>query len=426
MTGEAAIGALCRDCGVRPPAGSARCPACGSPRLLRHPELYRLTIAHLDCDAFYASVEKRDRPDLAHRPVIVGGGRRGVVAAACYIARLSGVRSAMPMFQALELCPDAVVLRPEMARYAEVSRQIRALMLELTPRVQPLSLDEAYLDLAGTEALGGGSAAEKLAALARRIDREIGIGVSIGLAPNKMLAKIASDLDKPRGFAVIGAAEAEAFLAPRPVTILPGVGRVTAARLAADGIHTVGDLARVSESALIRRHGRFGHRLHAFSRGLDTRPVDPEEETVSVSAETTFADDIAAPAALKRALMPLCERVAARLKRKDLAGRTVVLKLKTRQFRLLTRSRQLRDPTQLAATIHAAAAELVERAATGERFRLIGVACTDLVPGRLADPPDLLDPTPVRRRAVDEAVEAVRARYGGGAISRGLPGRPPR
>lgn len=417
---------LCRDCGAHPPPGARRCARCGSPRLIRHAELHQLSIAHLDCDAFYATVEKRDRPELQDRPVIVGGGVRGVVSAACYVARLYGVRSAMPMFKALEACPDAVVLRPDMQKYAGVSRQIRALFLAATPKVEPLSLDEAFLDLSGTQALHGRSPAETCAAIARQVEREIGVTLSIGLAPNKMLAKIASDLDKPRGFAVIGRADAMAFLADKPAGIIPGVGKVMREKLFSDGIRTVGDLRRLDESALVRRFGVFGRRLYRYARGEDQRPVDPDGETKSISAETTFTIDIQNPQALQRELWPLCETVAARLKKQDLAGGTVVLKLKTASFRQLTRSHRLTDPTQLAETIWRVAAPMVEQAANGEAFRLIGVGCTDLVEGRLADPPDLLDPAPARRRAVEEAMDEMRRKLGPDAIAKGRSGLPRR
>ncbi len=196
--------ALCRDCGSRPDAVLKACPACGSSRVVRHRELHGLAIAHLDCDAFYAAVEKRDRPELRDRPVIVGGHHRGVVAACCYLARASGVHSAMPMFKALEACPEAVVVRPDMKKYTAVGREVRAMMLELTPLVEPLSIDEAFMDLSGTESLHCASPAATLAALARRVETELAITLSIGLSTNKFLAKIASDLDKPRGFAVNG------------------------------------------------------------------------------------------------------------------------------------------------------------------------------------------------------------------------------
>ena len=191
---------LCRDCGRRPPPDAGTCPACGSARVLCHGELHDLAIAHLDCDAFYAAIEKRDRPELRDVPVIVGGRHRGVVAACCYVSRTYGVHSAMPMFQALRVCPDAVVVRPDMKKYAAVGRQVRAMMLELTPLVEPLSIDEAFMDLSGTETLHSASPAKTLAGLARRVEEELSITVSIGLSYNKFLAKIASDLDKPRGF----------------------------------------------------------------------------------------------------------------------------------------------------------------------------------------------------------------------------------
>jgi DNA polymerase-4 len=222
------MGTLCRDClltdGAAFPASG--CPRCGGHRIVSHPELLTLTIAHVDCDAFYASVEKRDRPELASKPVIVGGGTRGVVAASCYIARMYGVRSAMPMFKALKACPDAVVIKPDFAKYTAASRQIRTMMMELTPLVQPLSIDEAVLDLSGTEALHGAPAAPVLAWFAQAVETQVGVTISVGLAPNRLLAKIAAGRDKPRGFAVIGAAEAASLLAPNPSVCCPASDRL--------------------------------------------------------------------------------------------------------------------------------------------------------------------------------------------------------
>lgn len=414
---------LCRDCITLVDSGAAtvpvRCPACGSRRLVHHPELHALSIAHIDCDAFYASVEKRDDPTLADRPVIVGGGRRGVVSACCYVARLYGVRSAMPMFKALALCPDAVVIPPDMRKYQTVGRAVRALMTEVTPLVEPLSIDEAFLDLSGTERLHGGSPARTLARLIVRIEREVGVTASVGLAPNKFLAKIASDLDKPRGFAVIGRAEAAAFLAPRPVGLLWGVGRALQARLEADGLRTIGDIALKDERELIGRYGSIGRRLARFARGQDDRTVEPDTPAKSVSAETTFDDDIADAAALKARLWPLCETVARRLKAAGLAGRTVTLKLKTADFRLLTRAQALPDPTQLAEVLFRTAGPLVDRMADGTAFRLIGVGVSELGDGVAADPPDLLDPGRQRRASVERAMDAVRARLGEAAILKG-------
>ncbi len=412
---------LCRDCGETgepgPPAG--RCPACGSSRWIYHPELHRLTLAHIDCDAFYAAVEKRDRPELASRPVIVGGGRRGVVAAACYVARLSGVRSAMPMFKALAACPDAVVIRPDMAKYAAVGRHVRRLMAAVTPLVESVSIDEAFLDLAGTETLHGGSPARSCALLARRIERETGVTVSIGLSCNKLLAKLASDLDKPRGFAVIGRAEAAGFLAERPVGVLWGVGRALQARLAADGILTIGQLREADERTLVRRYGSIGHRLWHFARGIDDRRVEPDGPPKSLSAEITLERDSADPDFLRRALWPLSERVSARLKAQDLAARTVVLKLKTARFRLITRRHGLTVPTQLAETLYRTGLDLLAAESGSGPFRLIGLGTADLTGGAAADPPDLFDPARQRQKAVEAAMDAIRARLGPAAIVRG-------
>ncbi len=411
---------LCRDCLAQSAAlAGRRCPECGSPRMVSHPELNDLAIAHIDCDAFYASVEKRDCPELMNRPVIVGGGRRGVVAAACYVARVYGVRSAMPMFKALEACPDAVVIKPDMAKYAAVGREVRALMRAVTPLVEPLSIDEAFLDLGGTEKLHRGSPARTLARLARDIERTIGIGASIGLSYNKFLAKIASDLDKPRGFAAIGRAEAQDFLAPRPVGLIYGVGRALEAKLRRDGIATIGDLRRVEEAVLVRRYGAIGRRLHRSALGRDDRRVDPAQQTKSVSSETTFSRDSSDPAVLAHAMWPLCEDVARRLKRRGLLGLRVTLKLKTAEFRLLTRSRTLAAPTDLAEEIYRAAVPLLHREADGRAFRLIGVGAEELCGSDAAAQPDLLDPAASRRARVEDAMDEVRRKLGKDVIAKG-------
>src|SRR5438445_2301841 len=341
---------LCRDCAALAAAEEApeRCPECGSPRLVAHRELAELAIAHLDCDAFYATVEKRERPELADLPVIVGGGARGVVLACCYVARLYGVRSAMPMFKALAACPDAVVIRPDMAKYREVGRAVRGEMARLTPLVEPLSIDEAFLDLGGTAALHRAVPAQLLAALAGRVEAELGITVSIGLSDNKFLAKLASDLDKPRGFAVLSRSEAHGFLADKPVALLWGVGMATQRRLAGDGIALIGQLAGFDQRELAARYGRIAARIARLARGEDDRAVDAHAPTHSISAETTLAQDEADAAALAHTLWPLCERVSARLKQAALAAGTVTLKLKTADFRLRTRSCRLASPYQVA------------------------------------------------------------------------------
>jgi DNA polymerase IV len=408
---------FCRDCLADAAPYAARCTACGSPRILRHEELDTLAIAHVDCDAFYATIEKRDDPTLAAEPVIVGGGKRGVVAAACYVARTFGVRSAMPMFEALRLCPHAKVVRPNMDKYVSVGREVRRMMLALTPLVEPLSIDEAFLDLSGTARVHGMSPAKALARFAGEVERGIGITVSIGLSANKFLAKIASDLDKPRGFAVLGASEAEAFLAPKPVSFIFGIGKASAARLARDGLHRIADLQRVSEIELTRRYGEEGRRLARLARGIDARKVSAERETKSVSSETTFARDLADFRALERILWSQTEEVSARLKAKGLAGATVTLKLKTANFKIRTRARSLPAPTQLAGRIFAAGRDLLRREADGTRFRLLGVGLSALTTAADADPADLVDG---RAAEAEHAVDRVRARFGDDAVIRGL------
>jgi DNA polymerase-4 len=411
---------FCRDCLTAAPQPAGRCRHCGSPRLVRHPELAELAIAHLDCDAFYAAIEKRDDPSLADKPVIVGGGRRGVATTACYVARIRGVRSAMPMFQALKLCPDAVVIPPNMEKYAAVGREVRALMLELTPLVEPVSIDEAFLDLSGTERVHGAQPSITLARLSRRIENELGITVSIGLSFNKFLAKIASDLEKPRGFSVIGKDEALAFLAEKPVSLIWGVGKAMQARLAEDGIRTIGALQRLDEAELGRRYGAIGLRLARLGRADDRRAVEPRGEIKSVSAETTFDTDIADLQTLRAILRGLSERVSRRLKKTEIAGRVVTLKLKTADFRIRTRSRQLADPTQLADRVFATAEELLAREADGTEFRLLGVGISDFADPRLADPHDLVDPAAGRRAAAEAAIDRIRGKYGNRAVELGL------
>jgi DNA polymerase-4 len=407
---------FCRDC-LADTGAAPRCRACGSPRLLRHAEIAALTIAHVDCDAFYATIEKRDDPSLADKPVVVGGGKRGVVAACCYVARTYGIRSAMPMFEALRRCPSAVVIKPQMAKYVEVGRAVRRAMFDLTPQVEPLSIDEAFLDLTGTERLHGLSAAKQLARFALQVERDLGITVSIGLAANKFLAKIASDLDKPRGFAVISAAEAPAFLAPKPVGFIYGVGAVSAAKLSSDGFRTIADLQRADERDLIGRYGVEGQRLARLARGIDDRKVDPARETKSVSAETTFNSDISDFRPLEQQLWDLTERVSARLKKAGLAGSTVTLKLKTADFRTRTRARALPHPTQLANLIFAAGRDLLANETGKDKFRLIGIGLSTLIETAGDDMADLLD----RREAqAEHAIDRLREKFGRDAVVKGL------
>jgi DNA polymerase-4 len=384
---------------------------------LRHAEIDRLSIAHVDCDAFYATIEKRDDPSLADKPVIVGGRQRGVVLTACYVARTYGVRSAMPMFEARRLCPHASVVRPDMEKYAGVARAVRALMFELTPLVEPVSIDEAFMDLSGTARLHRMSPAKALAGFAGAVEDKLGITVSIGLSCNKFLAKIASDLEKPRGFAVLGGSEAAAFLAPKPVTLVFGVGKVAQQRLARDGLHTIGDLQRAGEAALTRRYGSEGARLAHLAYGIDHRAVKAEREGKSISAETTFDQDIDGFRMLELRLWRLSEKVSTRLKASAMAGSTVSLKLKTADFRIRTRAQSLGHPTQLASRIFAAGRDLLARETDGTMFRLIGIGVSSLSDAEDADFADLID-----RRAADaeHAIDRLRQKFGQEAVVKGL------
>jgi len=411
------VSALCRDC-FRRGEFERRCPACGSPRIVAHAELERLSIAHMDCDAFYASVEKRDRPELRDQAVIVGGGKRGVVTTCCYIARISGVRSAMPMFKARQLCPQAVILKPDFTKYRTESRRIMEMVRDLTPLVQPLSLDEAWLDLSGTERLHGAPPAETLMRLQAKIEAEIGITVSIGLAPNKFLAKIASDLDKPRGFSVIGAAEAQSFLAGKPVGIIPGVGPAMVKSLEGSGFSKVGDIARADLKVLATRFGVHGMRLYELAHGRDNRQVNPNEERKGISAETTFNEDLSTLADLESKLAPLCERVARQARAGGVAGRVVTLKLRRTDFKIITRRRALPVPTQTAKTLFAVARELLAKEASGRPWRLIGVGLAELLDAASVEH-DLFAGAERKALVEEQTVDKLRARFGPGAVTSG-------
>jgi DNA polymerase-4 len=415
---------FCRDCLAEfapAPGGSARCPQCASPRLVDARRADGLTIAHVDCDAFYASIEKRDDPALADKPVIVGGGgRRGVVATCCYVARTFSVRSAMPTARALALCPRAVVLEPDMAKYARVGREIRERMQRLTPLVEPLSIDEAFLDLTGCEGANGAGAALTLARFAREVEREVGVTVSVGLSDCKFLAKLASDLDKPRGFSLVPRREAIALLAPMGVGRLWGVGKVAEARLERLGLKTIGDLQALDEAAAAARLGEEGRRLWRLARGIDDRRVTPDREAKSVSSETTFEVDVSDKAELTRVLLAQCERVAARLRESDLAAGGVRLKWRTPDFKLRTRTRAGLAPTQMAPRLFAVARALLDALPEGAPYRLIGVGACDLSPASEADEADLIEGDRRREKAREAAIAGLRDKFGASAIQRGL------
>ncbi|KCZ87684.1 DNA polymerase IV [Hyphomonas jannaschiana] len=414
---------LCRDCFHFELTDGRACPACGSFRVVCHPALHTLHIAHIDCDAFFAAIEKRDNPALNNKPVIVGGGERGVVLTCCYIARLYGVRSAMPMFQAMKLCPEATVVKPSRGKYSEAAAIVREKMEALTPLVQPVSIDEAYLDLSGTEAIHKAPPAASLARLAAEIEQELRITVSVGLSANKFLAKTASELDKPRGFAVISPDEAEALLAPRPVGFLHGVGPKFAAKLEQDGFETIGDLQKAELKALIGRYGETGMWLKRVAHGQDNRPVRTDEERKSVSAETTFRTDISDLAELEDQLWKLCVKTSDRAKQIGVVGSVITLKLKTSTFKPLTRRVSLSEPTQIAQSIFRAARPLLAREADERRkYRLIGIGISELSDHR-ADETDLLDPRIARRAAAERASDAARAKFGQDAVMTGRAAR---
>lgn len=384
-----------------------------------HPELSSLSVAHIDCDAFYASVEKRDNPELAHKPVIIGGQHRGVVSTACYIARMSGVRSAMPMYKAKKLCPDAVILSPRMSHYRAVGMEIRQKFREMTPLVEPLSVDEAFLDLSGTQRLHGRPPAEMLNQLTDEIFQDIGVTVSVGLAPNKFLAKLASDMNKPRGFTVIGNADFMSLLANLPITKIYGIGQKTSARLAKDGLSHIHQLQAMDEATLIRRYGEIGQRLYRLSRGIDKRRVTVSDLVKSVSSERTLNRDLVNMPALENKLWSISENVAKDLKRKNLAGLTITLKLKTSMHRIVTRSRTLTQPTQLAETIFETGQGLLEPLIDGTPYRLIGIGVRNFRPTAEADVPDLLEPKRTKKANAERAMDSLRAKFGDRSISKG-------
>jgi DNA polymerase-4 len=408
----------CRDCFHGWSGVVARCPACRSERVVSHRRLFDLSIVHIDCDAFYASIEKRDRPDLIAQPVIVGGGKRGVVSTCCYVARTYGVRSAMPMFKALKLCPHAVVIKPRMDLYVQEGRRIREMMQALTPLVEPVSIDEAYLDLSGTQALHGAAPAISLMRLQKRVEQELGLGISIGLASNKFLAKTASEADKPRGFFVLSIDEAPEYLADKSVRVIGGVGAQFEKKLNSDGIRTVGDVQKIDIKTLVRRYGEGGLWLHNCAFGRHERKVDPAGERKSVSAETTFNEDISDPRTLEDILWRLSERTADRAKDSGVEGRVVTLKLKSHDFRTITRRVSLGEATQLAQVIFRAAKPMLAREATGQRFRLLGVGISDLVDAK-GDALDLADPQSLKRAKAERAADKAREKFGDAAVMTG-------
>jgi DNA polymerase-4 len=413
---------FCRDCGRAASEDASICSGCHSHKLLFHPELHQLSIAHVDCDAFYASVEKRDNPDLIDKPVIIGGRQRGVVSAACYVARVYGVHSAMPMFQALKACPHAVVIPPDISKYSYEGQRIKKMMLDLTPSVQSLSIDEAFMDLTGTERLHGGPPASALIKLQQDILKEVGVTVSVGLSYNKFLAKTASDLDKPNGFSVIGRAEALDFLAPKPVDFIFGVGPAFKRSLKKRGIVTIADVRQRSDTEMMKHFGEGGLRLAQLARAEDFRPVKSENVRKSISSEITFNTDIGDETELADRLWQVCVQTADRAKAKNMAGYVVTMKLKTGDFKTLSRRRKLAEPVQLADTIFHTCLPLLQAEIKGvnghRKFRLIGAGISELCPP-IGDAGDLLDPQASKRGKAERASDLARAKFGKDAIVMG-------
>ena len=409
---------LCRDCLLDQASSPTPCIACGGIRFIEHPERDSLAIAHIDCDAFYASIEKRDNPDIRNRPVIIGGGKRGVVSTCCYIARTFGVRSAMPMFKALAACPQAVIIKPDMDKYVRIGRDIRKRMFDLTPMVEPLSIDEAFLDMTGTARVHGMPPAFTLAKFQNRIENDIGITVSVGLSHNKFLAKIASDLDKPNGFSLIGRDETLDFLSTKPIGIIFGVGKISQQRFANDGVRTILDMRNMGLAEASRRYGGEGERLYRLAHGEDVRSVRVEREAKSISAETTFESDTGDMLALEPVLWRLAERVADRMRKAELCGTSITLKMKTHDFKIRTRARQI-APTQLAVTLYQNALDLLQREPRALKFRLLGIGVNSFEPQGNADRGDLLDTRSVKEAKAAKAIGALRDKFGTDAVRRG-------
>jgi DNA polymerase IV len=375
-------------------------------------------VLHVDMDAFYASVEQHDDPSLAGKPLIVGWeGARGVVAAASYEVRRYGVHSAMPMRTALRLCPQAICLRPRMSRYQQVSRLLFGVFREVTPLVEGLSLDEAFLDVTASAHLPGG-AVEIARAIKARIAALTGLTASVGVGPNKLVAKIASDLMKPDGLTVVDVARVHAVLDPLPVRRLPGLGRKTGAKVEAAGVHSLGELRSAPDAVLWPLFGRYTALMRERASGIDGRPVLPEVEEKSLSAEDTFERDIGTPSILQRQLARLADLAASRLRTRGLQTSCIGVKIRRGDFATFSRQRAVAPPTCEARTVSAVAAELLARwlaANRGAKLRLLGVVLTELTPAsQLA----LFEET---RRAgrLDAALDEARARFGNRALRRG-------
>ncbi|MEO8496004.1 MAG: DNA polymerase IV [Planctomycetota bacterium] len=377
-------------------------------------------ILHVDMDAFYASIEERDQPELVGHAVVVGGTPegRGVVAAANYVARTFGVHSAMPAAQAKRLCPHAIFLRPRMEHYADVSAQIRSTFERYTPLVEPLSLDEAFLDVTGSESLHG--AAMKIAQdIKREIRDSLSLVASVGVAPNKFLAKIASDLEKPDGLVVVDPARVQEFLDPLPVNRLWGVGKVTGKVFEKLGVQTIGQLRQLSVERLRQHLGNTAMHFWELAHGIDERPVTSEREAQSISHEKTFSADIEEPSLLRAWLLELTEQVACRLRRQGFKARTVNLKVRYDDFHTVTRAHTLSTPTNVTEEIWQAASMLFERIPSRPlKLRLLGVGVSNLGLGTLTQLDLFTAPEHERQSRLDEVADDIKAKFGSSSLQR--------
>jgi DNA polymerase IV len=371
-----------------------------------------LSIAHIDCDAFYASIHKRDDKSLLNQPIIIGGGKRGVVSTACYIARSFGVRSAMPMFQASKLCPQAIIIKPNMALYSQVGKQVKNLMYEFTPIVHSVSIDEAYLDLSGTQRLHNALPCQSLAKLAIRIEKEIGISVSIGLSENRFLAKTASDMDKPRGFYALAKSDVKEVLWPKKIGFLHGIGPATVKKLEKYGLYTIEQLAKCDERQLFKEIGPNINRLKHLANGDDDRGFETETKRKSISTETTFFDDISDTDQLIEILKSLAKRIGYEARQKKVAGRTINLKLKTTKFQSITRQISLNEPTQTAKIMFEAIKPLLLNEINRAPFRLIGIGLSELEDEANADKGDLINQDAPKNLRLEKAIDTIINKYG--------------
>ena len=413
------IVSVCRECFKTFIIKKEFCDKCYSVNIISNDEIEDLNIAHVDCDAFYASIEKRDNPNYKNNPLIIGGGKRGVVATACYIARTKGVKSAMPMYKALKLCPEAIIIKPNIQKYKKASDKINKLMKEMTPLVEPLSLDEAFLDLSGTTRLHKKIPAVLLAELSKKIIEEVGISVSIGLSYNKFLAKICSDIDKPRGFSIINKEEAPNYLQDKPVELLWGVGKTLKHKLNNDGIKTIGQIKEMKLNEVISKYGAIGSHIFKLSNAEDNRVIKPFRKVKSISHETTFDKDTNDEVFLKKILWDLCEKVSNRSKNKGLGGNTINIKIKTKDFKLISRSITIDEPTQIAEIIFQAAKLLLLREINTNKFRLLGVGLSNLKEAEICDLYDLINIDSNRDKKIEFAMDSIRNRFGINLIKKG-------